>query len=156
VEDTEFRSAPVVPELDVADLDVSLSFYVGVVGFTVVFERQRERFAYLSLGDAELMLQDAAGPGRRFRTAPLEQPFGRGLNLQIDVRDVDHIHRAVLDAGMQPLVPLEERWYDVDVAAPSGKWKAAGPMRTGNRQFVVADPDGYLLRFFTSLGTSPL
>jgi hypothetical protein len=29
-------------------------------------------------------------------------------------------------------------------------------MRTGNRQFVVADPDGYLLRFFTSLGTSPL
>ena len=30
-------------ELDVTDLDISLGFYVGVVGFTVVFERQRLR-----------------------------------------------------------------------------------------------------------------
>jgi len=29
-------------------------------------------------------------------------------------------------------------------------------MQAGNRQFVVADPDGYLLRLYTSLGTSPL
>jgi hypothetical protein len=48
VEDTEFAPAPVVPELDVADLEVSSGFYVGVFGFTVVFERQRERFAYLA------------------------------------------------------------------------------------------------------------
>ena len=152
--DTEGRSAPVVPELDVTDLDASLAFYVGVVGFTVVFERQPERFAYLALDRAELMLQEAAGPGRRFRTAPLEHPFGRGMNLQIAVPNVDAVHRAVLDAGMEPVVPIEERWYDVDVVAPSGKWNAAGPMKTGNRQFVVADPDGYLLRFFTSLGTT--
>ena len=57
---------------------------------------------------------------------------------------------------MQPVVPLEERWYDVDVVAPTGKWNASGPMKAGNRQFVVADPDGYLLRLFTSLGTSPV
>ena len=154
--DTEFRSAPVVPELDVTDLDVSLGFYVDVVGFTVVFERQREKFAYLALEGAELMLQAAAGPGRRFRTAPLEHPFGRGMNLQIAVRSVDNIYRAVLDAGIQPVVPIEELWYDVDVVAPSGKWNSSGPMQTGNRQFVVADPDGYLLRLFTSLGTSQL
>ena len=145
-----------VPELDVTDLDVSLGFYVGVVGFTVVFERQRERFAYLALEGAELMLQEAAGPGRRFRTAALEHPCGRGMNLQIAVRSADSIYRAVLDAGMQPVVPMEERWYDVEVVAPSGKWNAAGPMQAGNRQFVVADPDGYLLRLYTSLGTSPL
>jgi hypothetical protein len=29
-------------------------------------------------------------------------------------------------------------------------------MKAGNRQFVVADPDGYLLRLFTSLGISPV
>jgi catechol 2,3-dioxygenase-like lactoylglutathione lyase family enzyme len=156
VGDTEFPSAPVVPELDVADLEVSLGFYVGVIGFTVVFERQRERFAYLALERAELMLQEAAGPGRRFRTAPLEHPFGRGMNLQIAVQSVDNIYGAVLNAGMQPVVPIEERWYDVDVVAPTGKWNACGPMKAGNRQFVVADPDGYLLRLFTSLGTSPV
>ena len=144
----------VVPELDVTDLDVSLAFYVGVVGFTIVFERERERFAYLALDGAGLMLEEAAGPGRRFRTAPLERPFGRGMNLQIEVPSVDAVYRAVVDADLPVVVPMEERWYDVDVIAPSGKWKAAGPMKTGNRQFVVADPDGYLLRLFTSLGTS--
>jgi hypothetical protein len=91
VGDTGFPSAPIVPELDVANLEVSLGFYVGVIGFTPVFQRQRERFAYLALERAELMLQEAAGPGRRFRTAPLEHPFGRGMNLQIAVQNVDNI-----------------------------------------------------------------
>ncbi len=51
------------------------------------------------------------------------------------------------------MLALEERWYDVDVVAPAGKWNRVGRMRTGNRQFVVEDPDGYLLRLCTSLGT---
>ncbi len=145
-----------VPELDVDDLDVSLRFYVGVMGFTVVFERSRERFAYLGLDGAELMLQEAAGPGRRFRTAPLERPFGRGINLQIAVRSVDEVHEAVVAAGIEPIIEIEERWYDVDVVRPSGRWSSRGSMQAGNRQFVVADPDGYLLRLFTSLGSRPL
>jgi hypothetical protein len=50
---------------------------------------------------------------------------------------------------------MEERWYDVDVLAPSGRWDSPGPTAAGNRQFVIADPDGYLWRFFSSLGTRP-
>jgi catechol 2,3-dioxygenase-like lactoylglutathione lyase family enzyme len=149
------QPAPLVPELDVQDLDASLRFYVGVIGFAVIFERARERFAYLGLGDAELMLQDASGPGRRFRTAPLQHPFGRGVNLQIAVPDVDATLGAVRAAGIEPLVQIEERWYDVDVVTPSGRWTERGLMQAGNRQFVVADPDGYLLRFYTSLGSRP-
>jgi len=149
------QPAPIVPELDVTDLGSSAGFYVGVLGFTVAFERPLERFAYLSLGPAELMLQEAAGPGRRFRTAPLEWPFGRGVNLQIAVPDVDVIYAAVRDAGLMPLVDMEERWYDVDVVASSGRWAPKGPTHIGNRQFVVPDPDGYLLRFYTNLGTRP-
>ena len=151
----EAPSVPVslVPELDVTDLDRSMAFYVGLIGFEVVFERPHERFAYLALGRAELMLQDAKGPGRRFRTAPLAQPFGRGINLQVAVPDVDNVHAAVAAAGLKPVLALEERWYEVNVVAPAGRWNGPGPMRTGNRQFVVEDPDGYLLRLFTSLGT---
>ena len=148
--------APLVPELDVGDLDASLRFYVGVIGFTVVFQRPREHFAYLALERAELMLQDANGPGRRFRTAHLERPFGRGINLQVAVRDVDGLYATVLAAGFEPVVPIEERWYDVDVITPSGRWTMSGATRAGNRQFVIADPDGYLLRFFTSLGSRPV
>jgi catechol 2,3-dioxygenase-like lactoylglutathione lyase family enzyme len=135
-----FSAPPVIPELDVADLAQSLSFYVDALGFRVRFERPEERFAYLTRGPIHLMLEQADGPGRRFRTAPLEYPFGRGMNLQIEVPDVDHLHAQVTRAGATIYVPLEERWYrkrDEEV---------------GHRQFVVVDPDGYLLRFFSSLG----
>jgi catechol 2,3-dioxygenase-like lactoylglutathione lyase family enzyme len=149
------RPASLVPELDVHNLDTSLQFYVGVIGFALIFERARERFAYLGLDGAELMLQDASGPGRRFRTAPLQHPFGRGVNLQIAVPDVDETFEAVRTAGIEPVIELEERWYEVDVVTPSGRWTERGAMHQGNRQFVVADPDGYLLRLYTSLGSRP-
>lgn len=137
-------SAPrVVPELDVSDIDVSLAFYTEVCGFAVRFVRPEERFAYLELDGAHLMLEEAAGPGRRFGTAPLERPYGRGMNLQIEVRDVDALCARATAAGCDIPIAMEERWY------------RAGDMLSGNRQFVVADPDGYLLRFFSDLGERP-
>ena len=87
------------------------------------------------------MLEEADGPGRRFRTAALQHPFGRGLNLQIRASDVVRLHDMVLHAGVTPLIAIEERWY-----------RQSGIER-GNRQFVVADPDGYLLRFYSDLGS---
>lgn len=90
------------------------------------------------------MLEEAAGPGRRFRTAPLEHPFGRGVNFQIEVANVDALHGRVTAAGLALVIPLEERWYRHDAR------------EHGNRQFLVADPDGYLLRFFSDLGSRPI
>ena len=133
-------TAAVVPELDVTDLGASLAFYCGVLGFSVRYDRPEERFAYLERDGAELMLEEAAGPGRRFRTAPLEYPFGRGMNLQIACADAGRLHAAVLAAGYICAIPLEARWYRI------------GGVERGSRQFVVADPDGYLLRFFENLG----
>lgn len=136
-------TAALVPELDVADLPVSLAFYVGVLGFTVRYSRPEEQFAYLEREGAELMLEAASGPGRRFRTAPLERPFGRGINLQIKCSDVTLLNARIEAASAEVVIPLETRWY------------RAGDVERGNRQFVVADPDGYLLRFFQNLGERP-
>jgi catechol 2,3-dioxygenase-like lactoylglutathione lyase family enzyme len=126
-----------VPELDVADLPRALRFYVDVCGFRVDYERPEEGFAYLEREGVELMLQTAADPGRRFRTAPLEHPFGRGVNLQIEVSDAGGLHVTMLEAGVEPLIGLERRTYRV----------RGEEVKT--EQFVVADEDGYLLRFFT-------
>jgi catechol 2,3-dioxygenase-like lactoylglutathione lyase family enzyme len=126
-----------VPEIDVADLAASLRFYVEACGFEVAYERPEEGFAYLAREGAEVMLQAAAGPGRRFRTAPLEHPCGRGLNLQIEVADAGALHAAIVAAGVEPLIELERRPYLVRGTEVTSE------------QFVVADPDGYLLRFFT-------
>jgi catechol 2,3-dioxygenase-like lactoylglutathione lyase family enzyme len=131
------------PELDVSDLDRSLAFYVGVIGFAVMFDRPEERFAFLTLAGVHLMLEEAAGPGRRFRTAPLEHPYGRGVNFMIEVAEIDGLHSRVQATGSTIVIPLEERWY------------RRNEVEYGRRQFVVADPDGYLLRFSTSLGQRP-
>ena len=144
-----------VPELDVTDLATSLRFYVEVLEFKILFERPAERFAYLERDGVELMIQEAAGPGRRFRTAPLELPLGRGANFQLLVDDVDEVHARAIEAGAEIVVPMEERWYRVDVARSGGRWKVTGPTEAGNRQFVLADPDGYLWRPFTDLGVQP-
>lgn len=129
-----------VPELDVADLEASLGFYVKTLGFKVRYRRREDRFAYLEREGAELMLEEAEGPGRRFRTAPLVRPYGRGMNLQIACSNVARLHAKAVAAGGEVIIPLETRWY------------RAGAVEKGNRQFVVAEPDGYLLRFFQDLG----
>ena len=132
-----------IPEFDVTDLDASLAFYRDVLGFRVVYARPEERFAMLEREGARIMLEEAPGPGRRFHRAPLERPFGRGVNFQIEAGDVDALLARVIAAGLAPYLPLEERWYRRD------------GQEVGNRQFALADPDGYLLRFFTALGERP-
>lgn len=131
-----------VPELEVTDLEEALRFYVGLAGFRLVYGRPEEGFAYLDRDGVHLMLEEAEGPGRRFHTAPLERPFGRGVNFQIEVDDVGALWERMRDAAPITL-PFEERWYRRE------------DEELGHHQFVVADPDGYLLRFFTSLGTRP-
>jgi catechol 2,3-dioxygenase-like lactoylglutathione lyase family enzyme len=144
-----------VPELDVTALATSLRFYAEVLEFRILFERSAERFAYLERDGVELMIQEAAGPGRRFRTAPLEFPCGRGVNFQLRVEDVDAVHARAVAAGVNIVVPIEERWYRVDVAESGGRWQVKGTTEAGNRQFVLADPDGYLWRPFRDLGMRP-
>jgi catechol 2,3-dioxygenase-like lactoylglutathione lyase family enzyme len=141
-----------VPELDVTALAASLRFYAEVLEFRILFERSAERFAYLERDGVELMVQEAAGPGRRFRTAPLELPCGRGVNFQLRVDDVDAVHARAVAARVNIVVPMEERWYRVDVTETGGRWPVKGPAEAGNRQFVLADPDGYLWRPFRDLG----
>ncbi|KQW32308.1 glyoxalase [Rhizobium sp. Root274] len=130
-----------VPELGVSDWRASRAFYLELIGFDVSYERPDEGFSYLVLGQAQLMI-DQIGLGRTFRIedAPIERPFGRGLNLQIRVPSVNDILTRLAAAGVPVYLPLEEKWYRRD------------EHEVGNRQFVVADPDGYLLRLFEDLG----
>ncbi len=132
-----------IPELDVTDLRTSLDFYVTIVGFELIYDRPDERFAMLNLEGAYLMLEEALGPGRRFRTAPLERPHGRGVNFQIQLSNVNALYKKLVAADAQIVIRLEEQWY------------RSGEQELGNRQFVVADPDGFLLRFFSDLGSRP-
>lgn len=135
-------SNAMVPELAVTDCRASLAFYCGVLRFSMRYGRPEEGFAYLVLGEAELML-DQIGIGRTFSEAgrPATPPYGWGINLQIRVPDIAPLVSALAGNGVSLFLPVEDRWY------------RTGSCESGNRQFVVADPDGYLLRFYQDLGS---
>ncbi len=130
-----------VPEFAVSDWRASRDFYCRILGFAAVYERPEEGFSYLALGGAELML-DEIGLGRTFDDGhrPQSHPFGRGLNVQIRVPGIAPLLEALATAGVPLHLGPEERWY------------RRGDGAVGHRQFVVADPDGYLLRFYEELG----
>jgi hypothetical protein len=81
--------------------------------------------------------------GRTFLTAELAHPYGRGVNFQIEVSNIQALYAAVQAAGCPMVLDLEDAWYP------------RHDLAFGNRQFVVQDPDGYLLRFFQDLGSRP-
>jgi len=136
-------------ELDVSDLGASVAWYAAL-GFGVAVHRPERRFAYLTRhGCADVMLQALDGPGERLRTAPLERPFGRGVCLLVPCADVDAAYSTFVAAGGRALTEIHERRYDLDILLPTARWSRCGRRRVVNRQFVAADPDGYLLRIYT-------
>ncbi|MEH0110029.1 hypothetical protein V6N00_09965 [Tersicoccus sp. MR15.9] len=102
-----------VPELLVTDLDRSLEFWCGLCGFSVRYARPDERFAYIALGAAHLMLEQV-GVGRNWITAPLQPPLGRGINLQITVPDSSTLDGRLRAGGHEPFMPIETTWYRVE------------------------------------------
>lgn len=129
--------AKLVPELLVSNHAASRDFYVRIIGFSVRYERPEERFSYLDLDGAALMIEQETD---FWATAPREKPYGRGINLQIEVAALAPILSRLSEADIALFRPVEEAWY------------RAGDAYSGNRQFLVQDPDGYLLRMFEDLG----
>lgn len=127
-----------VPELVVTDFDNSLSFYRDVIGFNIRFQRSNPGFAYLDLDGAQLMLEQLTEES--WAVDEMEQPFGRGINFQIEVKDVQLIYKKIISLTISVFRDLKEEWYKT------------GNSVSGQKKVLVQDPDGYLLRFSQYLG----
>ncbi len=131
-----------IPELYCSDMQASLSFYTAVLGFDILYARPEEKFAMLERQGAKIMLEELKQNNDRiWLTGLLEQPFGRGINLQIETPQIQDLYRCVQDSDASIFLEMEEKWYRRD------------NHELGNKQFIVCDPDGYLLRFFENLGS---
>lgn len=129
------------PEFLASDLAQSLRFYGDTLGFKLEYERPEEKFAFLSLGGAQLMLlQDNANP--HSKTGDLDYPRGRGVNFSIRVPRLEPFATALERIGHPLRIPVRDSWH------------RDGSRFHGERQLWVMDPDGYLLRFVQSLGIS--
>ena len=127
-----------VPELTVSDFAESLAFYTRGVGFEVAFSRTEPAFAYLDFEGAQLMISEFHQDG--WNVAGLTRPYGRGINLQIECSDVEGLTGDLARSSYPLYRGIEEEWYET------------GDGLSGQREFLVQDPDGYLLRFSELLG----
>lgn len=127
-----------IPELSVTNLDKSLNFY-KTAGFIVEYDRPENNFAFISLGEIQFMLQQVSADDK-WSVAPLAYPFGNGINFQLEVNNLSEIYDNFKVSGYEISFDIEENWYRQD-----GKL-------LGNKEFLIQDPDGYLLRFFQDLG----
>jgi len=132
-----------IPELICSDIKSSVLFYTKVLGFHIQYQREEEWFAMLGRQGCAIMLDQIKNPATKCRSwisAPLEYPLGRGINLQIKTTHVETLYRHTQDMGASIFLPIETKWYRMNT------------IEVGLRQFIVQDPDGYMLRFAESLG----
>jgi catechol 2,3-dioxygenase-like lactoylglutathione lyase family enzyme len=128
-----------VPELLVTDLGRSLDFWCQTCGFSIRYDRRDEGFAYVARGSAHVMLEEL-GVSRNWVPGVLDKPYGRGINFQIAVDAIAPILERLAGREWSLFMEPEEKWYRTDDGA------------VGVRQFLVQDPDGYLVRFSEHLG----
>jgi catechol 2,3-dioxygenase-like lactoylglutathione lyase family enzyme len=133
--------APLAIELIVNNYEKSLAFWAGPMGFEVSYTRPAMKFAYLQHPDgAQMMFYERDGD---WETGPFEHPLGRGVILQIGVADIEKSHAAAKSAGIPFYVELREKWRD---------W---GDRLGGQHEFLVQDPDGYLVMVSQKIGERP-
>ena len=127
-----------IPELSVTNLENSLNFY-KTAGFKIEYDRPENKFAFISLGEIQFMLQEISDTDK-WDVAPLSYPFGNGINFQLEVENIDEIYNSFKNSNYKITFDIEENWYRQDNRL------------LGNKEFLIQDPDGYLLRFSEDLG----
>lgn len=129
-----------VPELYCSNFETSLKFYTKTLGFSVIYSRIDERFAFLEREGAQLMIEQPVPASSAWIIGDAKPPFGKGMNLEIGTTDVVQLHETCKKNNATIYLALEEKWYET------------GNKKVGNLQFIVLDPDGYMLRFAQDLG----
>lgn len=131
-----------IPELKVLDYFKSLDFYTRLAEFKILYERQEEDFAMLKMNDAYLMIEGFNEKSRSWLVGKMEKPFGRGINFQIEVPDVQKLYQKFRSFQYPIFFDMEKKRY------------LANDNEIIHMQFLVQDPDGYLLRFFEKMQQS--
>jgi len=130
-----------IPELSVSNFEKSLEFYTKILGFKIEYQREESKFAFLSFQGSQIMIEQV---NEIWNTGRLEYPFGMGINFQIEVENIEPILNSLKENKYPIFIEPKENWYRQDNKL------------IGNKEFLIKDPDGYLLRFAEDIGTKPL
>jgi catechol 2,3-dioxygenase-like lactoylglutathione lyase family enzyme len=118
-----------VTEIVVRDIERSLEFYERL-GFRLL--RDGGDFVELTWEDHRLFLAELSAFRDTPDAAPVTPPPFPLANVRVMVSNVDECWKRVNDMGARVIVPLADRYY-------------------GLRDFTIADPDGFGIRFASLL-----
>lgn len=117
-----------IPELSVSNINESKNFYLKL-GFKIMYERVEDKFVFLQLEDNQIMIEEN---NNNWNTGVMEHPYGRGINISMTVKDIDSMYK---ENNISFFVDLETHEYRINDIVYYDK------------EFLIQDPDGYLLRF---------
>ncbi len=120
-----------IPELSVTNIEKSKEFYL-LLGFQIKYERKEDKFAFLELEGNQIMIEEI---NDHWNTGRLEYPFGRGINLSMTISNIDEYYQKLKDQKIVFFKKLMINRYQANETIYEDK------------EFLLQDPDGYLLRF---------
>lgn len=126
----QFRNS-LIPELSVSNIDISKKFYLDL-GFKIRYERKENKFCFLQLEGNQIMIEEN---NDNWNTGKLEHPYGRGINLSMTVSNIEKMYEILKEKNIKFFLDLEIHEYRIDDKISYDK------------EFLIQDPDGYLLRF---------
>ena len=121
-----------IPELSVFDILQTKNFYEEL-GFNIEYERQEEKFVFMSFQDSQFMFEQIHDEG--WNTGELIYPLGRGINFSIAVDDIENLYTLVKSKKLEIYKKLTKSVYLVN------------GIEEIQMEFLIQDPNGYLLRF---------
>ena len=121
-----------IPELSVFDIFQTKNFYEEL-GFKIEYERQEEKFVFMSFQDSQFMFEQIHDEG--WNTGELIYPLGRGINFSIAVDDIENLYTLVKSKKLELYKKLTKSVYLVN------------GIEEIQMEFLIQDPNGYLLRF---------
>ena len=121
-----------IPELSVFDILQTKNFYEEL-GFKIEYERQEEKFVFMSFQDSQFMFEQIHDEG--WNTGELIYPLGRGINFSLAVDDIKNLYTLVKSKKLEIYKKLTKSVYLVN------------GIEEIQMEFLIQDPNGYLLRF---------
>lgn len=129
--DEEMKFNRLIPELSVTDIEQSVKFYTDI-GFKIMYERKKDKFCFMQLEGNQLMIEQI---NNHWSTGEMERPFGRGINISMTISDIEAYYDTLKKKNIKMFLDLKVSHYE-----------ANGVMHD-DKEFLIQDPDGYLLRF---------
>ena len=130
-DEKQIKFNSLIPELSVSDIENSKQFYENI-GFKVIYERKENKFCFIQLEENQIMIEEING---NWNVGELKYPYGNGIASSEKPLLFRKLYNSLKNKNIKFFIDLKISEYKVNNKVYQDK------------EFLIQDPDGYLLRF---------